>query len=183
MKRVFAFLAAAMIAAAATACSSGGSESSSGSAAPSSAPVSSAVSSAMPSSSKAALNVDWDKCIAETKSGITGESFSYVKDVNIEVNEEKKQITFTAALDDSIDPQKALDYADTMVRQFNMNAADQDASIKSASKNFYGGVYEEYSAMVGVAPYSQINNADKWFVYDSIAKGGLNKLNLSKAYK
>lgn len=129
-------------------------------------------------------NVDWDKCIEDTKASIADPNFyDYLKDIHIEVDETKKQITFTAVLADSTNADVALDYADTMVRQFNLFAQMQDSSIKSSSKDYYGGVYDSYSALVGVAPLSKVKESDKWYVYDAIAKGGKTKLKLSKAYK
>ena len=129
-------------------------------------------------------NINWDKCIEDTKASIADPNFyDYLKDVHIEVEEAEKQITFSAVLSDSTSADVALDYADTMVRQFNLFAQMQDSSIKSSSKDYYGGVYDSYSALVGVAPLSKVKNSDEWYVYDAIAKGGKNKLKLSKAYQ
>lgn len=128
--------------------------------------------------------IDWDECISQTKEEITDpQFFSYVKDVEIIVDSDEKQITLSAVVSDATDPTVALDYADTMVRRLNAWAQMQDGSIKSSSKNYYGGIYDEYSAMVGVAPLSKVKDTDKWFVYDVIAKGGKNKLKLNKAYR
>ena len=69
---------------------------------------------------KAEINVDWSLVIDETKKEVTNpEYFSFVKDDFIDVHEEKKQITFTAALDDSTSDEEALDFADTVLRRFN----------------------------------------------------------------
>lgn len=129
-------------------------------------------------------NVNWDTCIEDTKTSISNPDFyDYLKDLYIEVDEAEKRITFSAVLSDSTSADVALEYADTMVRQFNLFAQMQDSSIKSSSKDYYGGVYDSFSAIVGVAPLSKVDNSDEWYVYDAIAKGGKNKLKLNKAYQ
>lgn len=134
-----------------------------------------------PVSASEILNVDWEKCIADTKASITDPAyFDYVKDVYIAVDTDAQQITLTAAVVDGTDPEVALEYADTMVRQFNLFAQIQDSKIRSASKDYYGGLYDYFSALVGVAPLSQIKETKQWYVYDAIAKGANTKLNLTK---
>lgn len=137
------------------------------------------------SSQTTKFNVDWDKCLKDTKANITGKAYPYVKDVYAKVAEKEKLITFTAVLDDSTDPQKALNYADTMLRQYNLFASQQDSNISLGDKESFGGLYDAYNVSIGIAPQSQTNNQSKWFVYDAIGKGTQTKhtIKLQKAYK
>lgn len=129
-------------------------------------------------------NIDLSKCIEDMKANLPLDmDYSFVKDYYIEVNEGEKLITFTAVVGDATDPQMALDFADTLVRQLNLYAQMQDNSIASSSQYYYGGLYETYSAMVGVAPASKTGDQSEWFVYDAIAKGGKTMLGVQKKYK
>lgn len=127
------------------------------------------------------VSIDMDKCISDLKANLQLEpDYTFVQDYYIGVKD--TTITISAVVDDATDPAFALDFADTLVRQLNLYAQIQDSSIESASKDFYGGLYERYNALVGVAPASQQNNTDKWFVYDGIV-GGKVMLKLNKAYR
>lgn len=126
-----------------------------------------------------AFNVDWETCIEETKEELTNpEFFSYVKEIGIFIDEENKRITFTASLDDATDPVVALDFADTLVRRFNLSACTQDSTIKTGEKDYYGGIYDTYSIMIGIAPYSKTDDYKEWFVYDAVAVGAHTKIKL-----
>ncbi|MCW6094748.1 hypothetical protein LAV60_16360 [Clostridium sporogenes] len=116
------------------------------------------------------FNVEWTKCIEDTKKELTNkEHFSYVKDVYIKV--EGNKITFTAALADATNDKVALEFADTMLRRFNANAQLQDSSIKSGSKDYLGGLYDTYDISVGIAPFSKTKNQKDWYISDTISKG------------
>lgn len=120
----------------------------------------------------AEVDVDWETVVEETKAELTNpEYFDYVKDLYIKVDESKKQITFTAALGDSTSNDIALDFADTLLRRFNSNAQLQDNSIKGGSKDYLGGIYDEYSISIGIAPLSKTDDTKSWYVYDMISKG------------
>lgn len=126
-----------------------------------------------------AFNVDWETCIEETKEElINPEFFSYVKEIGIFIDEEDKRITFTASLDDATDPAVALDFADTLVRRFNLSVCTQDSTIKTGEKDYYGGIYDTYSIMIGIAPYSKTDDYKEWFVYDAVAVGTHTKIKL-----
>ena len=128
---------------------------------------------------EAAFNVNWETCIAETKEELTDtEFFSYVKEIGIFINEEEKEITFSASLDDATDPAVALDFADTLIRRFNLSARSQDSTIKSGEKDYYGGIYDTYSIMIGIAPYSKTDDYKEWFIYDAVAVGAHTKIKL-----
>ena len=133
------------------------------------------------------FNVDWDRCINETKeySLMVTSNYPYVKDVYINVDDNEKEILFTAVFDDSTNPELALDYADTMIRQLNMFARMQDETIASSTKDYYGGLYDVYSIKIGITPLSQVKNQSKWFISDYINKGLHTKhtIKLEKAYR
>ena len=135
--------------------------------------------------SKSFFFVDWNRCISETKENSRLVGYSYVKDVYINVDDDKREIVFMAILSDATKPEVALDYADTMIRQFNMWARMQDETIRSSSKDYYGGLYDYYSIRIGVAPLSQSDNRSKWFVSDYINRGLHTKheIKLEKAYR
>ncbi|WNV59428.1 hypothetical protein RJD28_08185 [Oscillospiraceae bacterium NTUH-002-81] len=127
------------------------------------------------------INVDMDKCIEDLKEGLPLEpDYSFVRDYYIDVKDDT--ITITAVVDDATDPEKALDFADTLVRQLNLYANMQDSSIALGNKDFYGGLYEHYNALVGIAPASKTQDSKEWFVYDAIS-GGKTMLNLQKQYR
>lgn len=125
--------------------------------------------------------LDMDKCISDLRDNLSLEpDYTFVQDYYIGMKD--NQITITAVVDDATDPNIALDFADTLVRQLNLYAQMQDSSIESASKDFYGGLYQRYNALVGVAPASKVDDSSSWFVYDGIV-GGKVMLKLNKAYR
>lgn len=132
------------------------------------------------------FNVDWDACIAEAKEELLNpEYFDYVKDLYIEVNETEKYVTFTASFPDSINPQLVLDYADTVIRRFNLIANSYDSNIALATKDTYGGLYDEYWIKVGFFPFSKSDNPDEWFIFDMVSPGLHTKqpIELKKQYR
>ena len=127
--------------------------------------------------------VNWDKCIKETKESITDTQYYwFVDDVNIEINHSEKKIVLTAVVNASVNADTALEYAETMVRQFNTFAKFQDSSIDGATKDSYGGLYKEYTALVGVSSLDNISDQNKWFVNDTLYSGLDQKLELNRAY-
>lgn len=129
-------------------------------------------------------NVDWDQCLDDLKESVLNqEFFPFAKDVYVTVDEDKKKITFSAVVGDSTDPEVALDYADTIVRQYNLMANMQDNNIKLGSKDYYGGLYDEYDILVGIAPQSKTDDTEQWFVFDASIAGAHQKFKLQKAYK
>lgn len=130
------------------------------------------------------FDVDWESCIADLKEELTNpEIFFYVKDLGVFINEEEKKITFTASLGDATDPIVALDFADTFIRRLNAISMLQDSSIAGGSKDYYGGLYDTYSILIGIAPMSKTDDDSQWFVYDAVAKGAHTKIKLQKKYR
>lgn len=129
-------------------------------------------------------DVDWNKCSADLKESVLNQdSFPYAKDIYVIVDEDKKEITFSAVVGDSTDPSVALDYADTIVRQYNLMASMQDNNIALGSKDYYGGLYDKYDFLIGVAPQSKTDDSDQWFVFDASIAGAHQALELQKAYR
>lgn len=123
-------------------------------------------------------NIDWERCIEETKKEVTNpEYFSYVKDVYINVDNSKEEIVFTAVVNDSTSANISKDYADTLIRRFNLIAALQNGAIKTAGKEYFGEVYDFYSIKIGVSTNSLVRDIDKWHVNERIPKGTFKKLN------
>lgn len=129
-------------------------------------------------------DVDWDKCLEDLKESVLdSEVYPYAKDVYVGVDDGKKQINFTAVLDDSTDPSVALDYADTIIRQYNLMANMQDNRIALGGKDYYGGLYDQYSILIGIAPLSKTENNKEWFVFDAVVAGAYQAIDLQEAYK
>lgn len=132
-------------------------------------------------SAESTISIDIEKCINDLKAGLPLEpDYTFVKDYYI--GADGNDLTISIVVDDSTDPYAALDFADTVVRQLNLYANMQDSSIALGNKDYYGDLYKYYTALVGVAPASQTQNQDAWFVYDAIS-GGKTMLDLNKQYQ
>ncbi len=114
----------------------------------------------------------------DLKIGNESEDYQFVQDYYVGLSDDGKTINITAVVDDSTDPEKALDFADTLVRRINANAQLQDSSIENPSQDTYGGLYDRYKALIGVARASQQNDQDAWLVFDSITSSDGPELNL-----
>lgn len=131
-----------------------------------------------------AYNVDWDQCLKDLKESVLDqEFFPFAKDIYVAVDEEKEQITFSIVVGDATDPEVALDYADTVIRQYNLMANMQDNNITLGEKDYYGGLYDKYDFIIGVAPQSKTNDSDQWFVFDASVAGAHQSLELQKYYR
>lgn len=130
------------------------------------------------------ITIDIDKCASELKDNLPLEpDYSFVQDYYIGLEDGGDTIIFSAVVDDSVDPSRVLDFADTLIRQMNLYAQDQEPSLESSTKDFYGGLYKRYDALVGISPASQSNGDVKnWFIYDAIT-GGRVTLKLNKQYR
>ena len=183
MKRIQILLICALLAFSLYGCGSSGSASSAvpASSAP---PASSTTTSSQTASSVKRLSVDWDKCFAELKPHVMGGDYDYVRDVYIKVDDSKKLITLTAVFGDATKPELAPKYADMVMRQFNTMAQMQDSSIKGGSKDYRGGIYDEYQTQIGIAPVSKQEDTSKWYVFDTVpALAQTHKIELQKPYR
>lgn len=129
------------------------------------------------------FKVDWNKCQEDLKGELLSDSYAYVQDIALIVNDEDKKITLTAILDDSVSPEMALEFADTLIRRTNSLANMQDSNVAPCGADSYGGVFDAYDCLIGIASASQVNNSAQWFVYDAIARGTNQKLDLNDTYK
>lgn len=127
------------------------------------------------------VTIDMDKCVEDLKANLPLDpDYTFVRDYYIGLKDDT--ITITAVVDDATDPERALDFADTLVRQLNLYASMQDETIEPCSKDFYGGLYKRYDALVGVSPASKTDVQSDWFVFDAIS-GGKTMLKLNKKYR
>ena len=131
---------------------------------------------------KDSVEIDFEKLNSDLHEdlqiGANSEDYPFVQDYYVGVSDDKKTIFLTAVVDDSTDPEKALDFADTLVRRANLNAQLQDGSIESPSKDTYGGLYDRYQAIVGVGRASERNDSNAWFVNAGITSSDGPKLKL-----
>lgn len=130
---------------------------------------------------KKSYDIDIDQCISDLKDGLSlTPDYTFVKDYDVVAKGDN--LTISIVVGDSTSPENALDFADTVVRQLNSYAQIQDSNIESGSKDNYGGLYKQYTTLVGVAPLSKINEQSEWFVYGSIGSGNI-MLKLNKQYQ
>ncbi|WP_338631529.1 hypothetical protein [Clostridium baratii] len=128
--------------------------------------------------------IDLNRCIKETRKELTDKNnFGYVKNINIKVDEDKKEIILKAVVDDSTSEKTALEFADIFIRRFNLLAKTQDNNIKSGRENYLGGLYDEYNIVIGVSRVSDMKRADQWYVSDYIAKGSHKEPVLQRKYR
>lgn len=138
------------------------------------------------SSNKSSSEFDWDKCMQYTKDEfLNNEFYTYIKDIAISVDRVDKIITFNAVVADSTSPEVALDLADSLIRHLNLSAQLQNGNIKSASKDYYGSIYDEFDIVINVSSESNIRNSSKWFIRDGVMRGMHTKqpIKLQKAYR
>lgn len=116
------------------------------------------------------FDINIDKCIEDLKAGLPLEpDYTFVRDYTILAD--GNDLTISIIVDDATDPESALDFADTVVRQLNLYANIQDSDVELGNKDFYGGLYTQYTVLVGVAQYSKMDTPSEWLVYDAIVGG------------
>lgn len=125
------------------------------------------------------FNIDFDKCADDTiKANTDPNFFDYVKDVYISTDKEDKKITFTVVVGDSTSNDIALEYADTLIRQFNLYASFQDSTLTIGSKDYYGKLYDFYNVQIAVAPLSKVDDPDNWIINQYISAGTHTKIKI-----
>lgn len=123
--------------------------------------------SACGSKGKDAVNVDIEKCITDLENGLTLEpDYYYVEDYSIKVD--GKDISITAVVTDGTSSSSAMDFADTLLRQINLYASQQDSNIAQGNSDGYGGLYDYYNAVIGISHHSNVNSKDDWIINDAI---------------
>lgn len=93
-------------------------------------------------------------------------SEKFVKDIHVEVDEQKSQITMSIIVSPAVNDKYVLELLDTVLRKYNLFC-----SAGGSSKEKWGNLYDDYSLMIGVATPTTVNNPDKWLVYDAVAQG------------
>lgn len=123
-------------------------------------------------------NIDFQKIEDQVKADMA-QYYDYVRDVS--VIQEGDDILISAVVDDSISTETAYDLKDTLVRSANSYAKMQDDSISAAGADNYGGLYDRYNALIGIAPNSKVDNTDEWFVYDAITSSAFSGYSTTEA--
>jgi len=117
-------------------------------------------------------DIDVEIAAADWQEELTNpDFFPYVIDCAVKVDNANLLITFTAALMDSTNAETAAEFADTMIRRYQSCVSLLGGSFESATKDYYGGLYDEYNISIGVAPISYIDDVNKWWVHMDIPKG------------
>ena len=99
------------------------------------------------------------------------EFFPHTRDVSIKEDEDDKTIIMMAVMDDGLKKWVALEFADSMIRQFSATAAMLNKKWTQPTADSYGSIFDEYKIQVGVAPASQVNNPDKWYYMQWVYPG------------
>ena len=96
-------------------------------------------------------------------------NFPMAKDAAVYLKNDK--LLLVLVVDDLTDEQTALDYADSFVRLFSLYANVADDTIKPAGTDYYGSLYDVYDLEIAVAPLSQSDNQDNWYIHDFVSAG------------
>ena len=109
-------------------------------------------------------SLKFDKAIAEAKAELKNKEFhKFTRDVHISVDEKEKTVVLMAVMDGGLKKWVALEYADTMIRRFSSWVAMYNDGVTGPSNDNYGSLFDEYKIQIGVAPFGQENNPDKWY--------------------
>ncbi len=135
---------------------------------PSSAQVTSATAPSAPVVSTIP-DLDWEKLAADFKAdaSVSGEDFF----VDAFAKCEGDTITITAVVNAATNDETVLEYADTIVRRLGALASQHNAEYSLPGSESFGGVYDYYNLMIGIAPAGSEGNQDEWYIFDAIAKG------------
>jgi len=123
---------------------------------------------------KVTEEIDWSQAAEEATDYFTEEfeEITYALEFDASIDPDTKQITLFALVSDDTAAEDALEYANTVVRSFNdIFVHNQDNEIALSSEDSYGGIYEEFSVSIGIAPKSQKADESQWFVKEDIPAG------------
>ncbi len=149
----------------------------------SAAPAAKTSAPAAPEKKEKSMDEKWALVNKEFKAEMS--SYPYVIDASATRDEDKKEITFAAILQPSTKPAIALDFADTMLRRYSALAQMfLDKDYKPATKDYYGGLWDDYNAMIIIAPQGATEPKD-CFVFDHITRKmhTQQKIELTKKYR
>ena len=99
------------------------------------------------------------------------EFFPHTRDVSIKEDEDDKTIIMMAVMDDGLKKWVALEFADSMIRQFSSTAAMLNKKWTQPTSDSYGSIFDEYKIQIGIAPASQVNNPDNWYYMQWVYPG------------
>lgn len=150
-----------------------------------SAPASKATTQAVTEKKEKTTSEKWALIDKEFKAEMGAKDFyPFVVDALAQRDEDKKEITFTAVLQAKTKPAEALDFADTMIRRYaDLARTYLGKDYKRGSKDYYGGLFDDYNAMIIIAPEGA-KDPDECFVFDHIMQGMHTKqpIDLTKKY-
>lgn len=125
---------------------------------------------------ESSTELDIEKCINDFLSQYQLESdYSFVQEHSILFD--GSNIMFVIVVDDNTDTEKALNFGDTFVKQLNTYANTLDSNVALSHDDYYGGLYENYNALVGIAETGKRDNPDNWLAYYCIIQGNI-KMNM-----
>jgi len=128
----------------------------------------------------------WVKVDNDFKAELSNkEIYPYVIDVSAQRDADKKEITFSTIVSPATKPTIALDLADTMLRRYAaLSNTYINENYKIGSKDYYGGLFDEYSTTIIIAPQGAANPED-CFVFDRVMTGmhTKQKIELTKKYR
>lgn len=114
----------------------------------------------------------FDAAITLVKEDLTNKEFyPHTRDVSIREDEDDKTIIMMAVMDDGLKKWVALEFADSMIRQFSSAAAILNNKYSQPTADNYGSLFDEYKIQIGVAPASQVDNPDKWYYMQWVYPG------------
>lgn len=114
--------------------------------------------------------LDFDALTHQVVAEITNTTnYPMAKDAAIYLADDK--LLLVLVVDDLTDDQTALDYADSFIRLFSLYANVTDDTIKPAGADYYGSLYDVYDLEIAVAPLSQSDNQDNWYIHDFVSAG------------
>ena len=125
-----------------------------------------------PTSTPAPVTIDFNKCYQQMQEEGATELYDFVQDFYVGLQEDGKTINISIIVDEATDPQKALEYTHMLIKELNYYAAEQDKTLEAASSESYGGLYDKYHALVGVATPSTTDDVDKYLIYDAVTYPG-----------
>lgn len=127
--------------------------------------------------------IDWNQAYEEAEEYFTEEIDDGVNASAFElsVDENSQTMDILIVLADDTDPNAALEYAGTVLRQLNDAILfTQDNELELSSDRSYGGIYDEYSLSLGVTDETNAENPDGWFVREEIPAGEYRELTLQE---
>ncbi len=114
--------------------------------------------------------LDFDALTHQVVAEITNTiNYPMAKDAAVYLADDKLRLVLV--VDDLTNNQTALDYADSFIRLFSLYANIADDTIKPAVADYYGSLYDVYDLEIAVAPLSQSDNRDDWYIHDFVSAG------------